>query len=295
MRLTPGYLIAVATFYDMFEHAPGRRAHDLRLHEHLVLDARRRPRATRRCSTPPATTSTSTCARFECLGACDIAPMASVNSVYVGPLELEDCATLIDQLRNGEEPLPDKQLARAPVAKTWWASGEHPEGEPAGGAAPRAHRDQRRGQADGAALQGHRRAGPQHARRLRARAAATRCRPARARHGPGRGARRAAGVRRARPRRRGLRDGQEGVLPAQGRHGQVPRLQRGRVRAGDLQGPRAHAEEPAPADRGRDRLRLRGRRQQRLHLHPRRVRLRRRHPRRRAGRGEGRRPRPRRA
>ena len=75
---------------------------------------------------------------FECLGACDIAPMASVNSVYVGPLKLEDCDVLIDQLRNGEEPLPAKQLARAPVAKTWWASGEHPEGEPAGGTGPRA-------------------------------------------------------------------------------------------------------------------------------------------------------------
>jgi hypothetical protein len=70
---------------------------------------------------------------FECLGACDIAPMASVNSVYVGPLSLEDCPTLIAQLRDGDEPLPEKQLARAPIAKTWWASGEHPEGEPAGG------------------------------------------------------------------------------------------------------------------------------------------------------------------
>ena len=29
----------------------------------------------------------STCARFECLGACDIAPMASVDGVYVGPLD----------------------------------------------------------------------------------------------------------------------------------------------------------------------------------------------------------------
>ena len=27
---------------------------------------------------------------FECLGACEIAPMASVNGVYVGPLELWD-------------------------------------------------------------------------------------------------------------------------------------------------------------------------------------------------------------
>ena len=51
---------------------------------------------------------------FECLGACDIAPMASVNSAYVGPLSLDDCPALIRQLRDGEEPLPDKQLARRP-------------------------------------------------------------------------------------------------------------------------------------------------------------------------------------
>ena len=31
------------------------------------------------------------------------------------------------------EPRQLLGLARAPVARTWWASGEHPEGEPAGG------------------------------------------------------------------------------------------------------------------------------------------------------------------
>ena len=48
--------------------------------------------------------------------------------------------------------------------------------------------------------------------------------------------------------------GQKVVVPAARRHGQVPGLQRRRVRAGDVQGPRADAEEPAHADRGdRDR------------------------------------------
>ncbi len=69
-----------------------------------------------------------------------------------------------------------------------------------------------------------------------------------------------------------LRDGQEGLLPAQGRDGQVPGLQRRRVRARDLQGPRTDAEDSPHADRGdRDRL-LRGRRQPLVHLHPGRVR-----------------------
>ena len=64
------------------------------------------------------------------------------------------------------------------------------------------------------------------------------------------GARRARGLRPARPRRRRLLDGQEGELHPQGRDGQVPLLQRRRVRAGHVQGPPADAEEPAPADRG---------------------------------------------
>ena len=75
---------------------------------------------------------------------------------------------------------------------------------------------------------------------------------------PAQGARDAAGsdrrgdlaVGHTRSRRRRLQDGPEGVVPAQGRHGQVPGLQRGRVRAGHVQGPRADAEVPAHADRG---------------------------------------------
>ena len=49
---------------------------------------------------------------FECLGACDIAPMASVDGVYVGPIELDEVPELVDQLRAGEPVLPAKQLAR---------------------------------------------------------------------------------------------------------------------------------------------------------------------------------------
>ena len=82
-----------------------------------------------------------------------------------------------------------------------------------------------------------------------------------------------------RPRRRRLPDGQEGLVPAPGRHGQVPGLQRRRVRAGDLQGPRADAEEPAHADRGHRHRRLRRRHRPRLHLHPGRVPAAGRHPR----------------
>ena len=53
---------------------------------------------------------------FECLGACDIAPMASVDGVYVGPLTPADVPQLLEDVRAGRPVLPDKQLARRPVA-----------------------------------------------------------------------------------------------------------------------------------------------------------------------------------
>jgi NADH-quinone oxidoreductase subunit E len=132
MRLTPGYLIAVATFYDMFEHTPiGRNT--IYVCTNISCSMRGADRVYEAMLSAAGDDVDFNIRAFECLGACDIAPMASVNSVYVGPLKLDDCEVLIEQLRNGEEPLPEKQLARHPVAKTWWARGDHPEGEPAGG------------------------------------------------------------------------------------------------------------------------------------------------------------------
>jgi NADH:ubiquinone oxidoreductase subunit E len=132
MRLTPGYLIAVATFYDMFEHAPVG-AHTVYVCTNISCSLRGADKVYEAMLDAAGDDVDFNIRSFECLGACDIAPMASVDSVYVGPLSLDDCPTLIQQLRDGEEPLPEKQLARAPVASTWWASGNHPVGEPAGG------------------------------------------------------------------------------------------------------------------------------------------------------------------
>jgi NADH-quinone oxidoreductase subunit E len=132
MRLTPGYLIAVASFYDMFEHSPVGD-HTVYVCTNISCSMRGADRVYEAMLDAAGDDVDFNIRAFECLGACDIAPMASVNSVYVGPLTLSDCPMLIEQLRNGEEPLPEKQLKRAPVARTWWASGKHPVGEPAGG------------------------------------------------------------------------------------------------------------------------------------------------------------------
>ena len=110
MRLTPGYLTAVATFYDMFETtAEGARS--------TSTSARTSParcaaptRSTRRCSTPPGNDPEFHVKSFECLGACDIAPMASVDGEYVGPLEESDCARIVEDVKAGRPVLEAKQL-----------------------------------------------------------------------------------------------------------------------------------------------------------------------------------------
>jgi NADH-quinone oxidoreductase subunit E len=109
MRLTPAYLTSVATFYDMFAMAP-KPKHDVfvctniscsllgadEIHERLLELAHDH-------------TDLNVCS-FECLGACDIGPMASVNGEYVGPLNLEDCEQIAQDLEHDRPVLEHKQL-----------------------------------------------------------------------------------------------------------------------------------------------------------------------------------------
>jgi NADH-quinone oxidoreductase subunit E len=109
MRVTPAYLTSVATFYDMLVTEPKPR-HDVFVctniscslrgaddfYEAMVAAAEEDPNVTVRS--------------FECLGACDIAPMASVDGEYVGPLRTEDAGQIIDDLQAGRPVLEAKQL-----------------------------------------------------------------------------------------------------------------------------------------------------------------------------------------
>jgi hypothetical protein len=38
--------------------------------------------------------------------------MASIDGAYVGPIGIDEVPTVVEQLRNGQEPLPEKQLSR---------------------------------------------------------------------------------------------------------------------------------------------------------------------------------------
>ena len=119
MRLTPAYLIAVASFYDMFETDPVGR-HTIYVCTNISCSLRGGDRIYERMREVAQDRTHFNVRAFECLGACDIAPMASVDGIYVGPLSEDDCPSLVEQLLAGEEPLPDKQLRRRPIAERYW-------------------------------------------------------------------------------------------------------------------------------------------------------------------------------
>ena len=115
MRLTPGYLSAIVTFYDMFETEP-KGEHTVYVCTNISCSLRGADALYQAMLEATADDPRFNVRSFECLGACDIAPMASVNGEYVGPLEAADCARIVEDLKAEREVLPDKQLRKRKVA-----------------------------------------------------------------------------------------------------------------------------------------------------------------------------------
>jgi NADH-quinone oxidoreductase subunit E len=122
MRLTPGYLTAVATFYDMLETRPVGR-HSVYVCTNISCSLRGADDLLEAVRAAAGDDPDFNVRGFECLGACDIAPMASVDGVYVGPLELADAEHLVADVRAGGEVLADKQLVRRKCADPRAAGG----------------------------------------------------------------------------------------------------------------------------------------------------------------------------
>jgi NADH-quinone oxidoreductase subunit E len=113
IRLTPAYLVSVASFYDMLDTEPvGHRRVYVCTNISCSLRGGRQLLAAldEAIGGDPDVQVRG----FECLGACDIAPMVSVDGVYVGPVEGDEIAELARQVRAGEDPLPAKQLIKRP-------------------------------------------------------------------------------------------------------------------------------------------------------------------------------------
>jgi NADH-quinone oxidoreductase subunit F len=109
MQLTPAYLTSVATFYDMFWTRP-TPPNDIFVCTNISCSLRGADDFYESMIAAAADRADINVRSFECLGACDIAPMASVNGEYVGPLVAEDAERIVEDLEAGRAVLEHKQL-----------------------------------------------------------------------------------------------------------------------------------------------------------------------------------------
>jgi NADH-quinone oxidoreductase subunit E len=128
MGVTPAYLEAIATFYDLFRTTPSGRHQVLVCHniscwmrgaDELMRSLCEAAGVDPHDADHDGATSSDGeifINGFECLGACDVAPMASIDHRYYGPLDATDAAAAIEQLRSGAEVLPGKAVAERPAA-----------------------------------------------------------------------------------------------------------------------------------------------------------------------------------
>jgi NADH-quinone oxidoreductase subunit E len=111
MQVTPAYLSSVATFYDMLRTEPsGTRylyvctsvschlSNAKAVHDAIWEEARDQG------------LKDVEIREFECLGACDMAPMASIDGRYVGPLSEDDAPEIVAALKEDRTVLPGRSL-----------------------------------------------------------------------------------------------------------------------------------------------------------------------------------------
>jgi NADH:ubiquinone oxidoreductase subunit E len=130
MQLTPAYLSSVATFYDMLETEPRPLHHDVYVCTNIscsLLGADELYEAMLAAAEDERDVHVRS---FECLGACDIAPMASVDGEYVGPLDLDDAGRIIEDLQANRPVLEHKQLRYRRCADPGVAEGAEEFGPP---------------------------------------------------------------------------------------------------------------------------------------------------------------------
>jgi NADH-quinone oxidoreductase subunit E len=111
MQVTPAYLSSVTTFYDMLRTEPSGSRYvyvctSVACH---VRNAKKIYEAIAEQAEAQGLEDVEV-REFECLGACDMAPMASVDGRYVGPLSTEDASELVNQVKSGATVLPGRGL-----------------------------------------------------------------------------------------------------------------------------------------------------------------------------------------
>jgi NADH-quinone oxidoreductase subunit E len=120
MQVTPAYLSSVATFYDMLRTKPvgSRYVYVCTSVACHLRQAAEVYEAIKEAADVAGLEGVEV-REFECLGACDMAPMASVDGRYVGPLSREDAPELVLAIKEGREVLPGRGLGDEGYKLPW--------------------------------------------------------------------------------------------------------------------------------------------------------------------------------
>jgi len=120
MRVTPAYLSSIASFYDMLNEEPvGRRAVYVCTSVSCALSKPERVLEAIEEQAREQQLEDTEIRAFECLGACDMAPMASVDGRYVGPLDPSDAEEIVAAIKEGRTVLPGRGLEDEDYRLPW--------------------------------------------------------------------------------------------------------------------------------------------------------------------------------
>jgi NADH-quinone oxidoreductase subunit E len=118
MQVTPAYLSSITTFYDMFNTQPLGR-HSVYVCTSVACNLRNAQALLEALQEAGGDYDDANIRGFECLGACDMAPMASIDGRYVGPIDPAEAPDVIEALKRGDKPLPGRGLGDEGFKLPW--------------------------------------------------------------------------------------------------------------------------------------------------------------------------------
>jgi NADH-quinone oxidoreductase subunit E len=123
MQVTPAYLSSITTFYDMLNTEPLGR-NQVYVCTSVACNLRNAQALLEALQEAGGDFEDANIRGFECLGACDMAPMASINNRYVGPIDPSEAPEVIEALKRGETPLPGRGLGDDGFKLPWENDGD---------------------------------------------------------------------------------------------------------------------------------------------------------------------------
>jgi NADH-quinone oxidoreductase subunit E len=120
MQVTPAYLSSIASFYDQLNEEPvGRRSVYVCTSVSCALKKPERVLQAIEDEAQRQGLEDTEIREFECLGACDMAPMASIDGRYVGPLDTSDAGEIVAAIKERRTVLPGRGLEDEDYRLPW--------------------------------------------------------------------------------------------------------------------------------------------------------------------------------